>query len=83
MRGQPPVLAPAVDGVLGHAQVLATCSTETHGSVVMASVLANWKRLKWIKPDESLSVETSWPKLGFGAEQRVNHFIVINPGAPR
>lgn len=22
-------------------------------------------------------------KLGFGAEQRVNHFIVINQGAPR
>jgi hypothetical protein len=44
----------------------------------MASALANWKRLKWIKPDESLSVEGCLPKLGFGAEQRVNRVIAIN-----
>jgi len=45
----------------------------------MASALANWKRLKWIKPDESLSSGGCSPKLGFGAEQRVNHCIAINP----
>lgn len=45
----------------------------------MVSALANWKRLKWIKPDESLSAESCSPKLGFGAEQRVNHCIAINP----
>jgi hypothetical protein len=48
----------------------------------MASALANWKRLKWIKPDESLSAESCSPKLGFEAEQRVNHCIAINQEPP-
>jgi hypothetical protein len=45
-------------------------------------MLANWKRLKWIKPDESLSARGRSPKLGFGAEQRVNQGIAINPEPP-
>jgi hypothetical protein len=48
----------------------------------MASTLANWKRLKWIKTDESLSAGGCSPKLGFGAEQRVNQGIAINPEPP-
>ncbi|MFN3577628.1 MAG: hypothetical protein ACK4TJ_11700 [Tabrizicola sp.] len=48
----------------------------------MVSALANWKRLKWIKPDESLSAERCSPKLGVGAEQRVNQGIAINPETP-
>jgi hypothetical protein len=48
----------------------------------MVSALANWKRLKWIKPDESLSARGRSPKLGFGAEQRVNQGIAINPEPP-
>ncbi len=47
----------------------------------MVSALANWKRLKWIKPDQSLSVQGS-PKPGFGAEQRVNQGIAIDPETP-
>lgn len=46
------------------------------------SALANWKRLKWIKPDESLSAGGRSPKLGFGAEQSVSHRIAINPEPP-
>jgi hypothetical protein len=48
----------------------------------MSSALANWKRLKLIKPDKSLSAEGCSPKLGFGAEQRVNRCIAINPETP-
>ena len=48
----------------------------------MVSALANWKRLKWIKPDESLSAGECPPKLGFGAEQRVNQGIAINLETP-
>jgi hypothetical protein len=44
----------------------------------MVFALANWKRLKWIKPDESLSAGGCSPKLGFGAEQRVNQGITAD-----
>jgi hypothetical protein len=40
------------------------------------------QRLKWMKPDESLPADRCAPKLGLEAEQRVNHYIVINAGGP-
>jgi hypothetical protein len=48
----------------------------------MASALATWKRLKWIKQHQSLSTGGRSPELGFGGEQRVNHCIAINPETP-
>lgn len=59
---QRPVLAPVIDGVLDHAQVLGDLLDRNHGSVGMLSTRANSKSLKWIKPDGTLTSEGCFPQ---------------------